>query len=141
MGQKKKRERELKIWWQVFGCLEKWVRKLGMTSPYYCKRNWYSLILIVTCITRDTILTMIPIAGKYGEPHRRPQASHEIDYIVHTRWILKDIRRRTHNLTWFNPNLTYVYGERTWESFINNLIQRDLAILLRQQGYSPSYLI
>jgi len=55
------------------------------------------------------------------DPHRRPQARHEIDYLEHTRWILKDIRRRTHNLTWFNPNLAYVHRERTWENFINKL--------------------
>ena len=64
---------------------------------------------------------MIPIVGRYGDPHRWPQACHEIDYFKHTRWILKDIRRRAHNLTWFGPNLTYVHGERTWESFINRL--------------------
>ena len=42
----------------------------------------------------DTILTMIPIVRKYRDPHRRPQARHGIDYLEHTRWILKDIRRR-----------------------------------------------
>ena len=53
--------------------------------------------------------------------HRRPQACHEIDYVKHTRWILKDIRRRTYNLTRFDPNLTYVHVERTWKRFINKL--------------------
>ena len=42
-------------------------------------------------------------------------------YLEHTRWILKVIRRRTHNLTWYGSNLAYVHGERTWKSFINNL--------------------
>jgi len=61
---------------------------------------------------------LIPIVRRY---HRQPQARYEIDYLEHTRWILKDIRRRTHNLKWFYPYLTYVHGERTWESFINKL--------------------
>ena len=56
---------------------------------------------------------------KIWDPHRRPQARHEIDYLEHTRWILKNIR--THSLTWFRSNLTNVYEERTWESFINKL--------------------
>jgi len=69
-------------------------------------------ISIITCITRDTILIMIPIVGKYGDPHRRPQAHHEIDCLEHIRWILKDIRRRTHILLWFGLNLAYVHGKR-----------------------------
>ena len=68
---------------------------------------------------RDTILTMISKVGRYEDLHWRSQTRHEIDYLEHTRWILKDIRRRTHNLTWFSSILTYVYEERTWESFIN----------------------
>ena len=79
-----------------------------------------ALIPIVACITQDTILIMIPIIRRYGDPHRRPQARHEIDYLEHTRRILKYIRK-THNLTWFGPNLAYVYRERTWESFINKV--------------------
>ena len=55
------------------------------------------------------------------DPHRRPQARHKIDYLEHTRWILKNIWRRTHNLTWFDPNLAYIHRERTWERFINKL--------------------
>jgi len=73
------------------------------------------------CITWNTILTMRPIVGRYGDPHWRSQARHEIYYLEHTGWIFKDIRRRIHNLTWFYPNLTYIHGERTWESFINKL--------------------
>ena len=38
-------------------------------------------------------------------------------------------------------NLAYVHEERTWESFINNLVQRDPTFLLMQQEYSPSSLI
>ena len=83
-------------------------------------RNWYALILIIACITRDIIITMILIVERYENPHWWPQARHEIDYLEHTRWILKDTRR-THNLTWFDPNLIYVHKERTWESFINKL--------------------
>ena len=97
---------KLASWWQYEIC---------------CERNWYTLIPIIACITRNTILTMILIVGRYGDPHRRPQARHEIDYLEHTRRILKDIRRRTHNLTWFGPNLAYVHGEKTWESFTNKL--------------------
>ena len=46
---------------------------------------------------------------------------HEIDYLEHTRWLLKDTRRRTHNLTWFGSDLAYVREKRTWERFINKL--------------------
>ena len=60
-----------------------------------CRRNWYTQIPIVACITRDTILTMIPIVGRYRDPHRRSQARHEIDFFERTRWILKDIRKHT----------------------------------------------
>ena len=83
-------------------------------------QNRYTLISIIACITRNTILTMIQIVGRYGDPYWRSQACHEIDYLEHTKWILKDIRRK-HNLTWFSPNLAYVNGERTWKSFINKL--------------------
>ena len=79
--------------------------------------NLYVLVLIVAGITR--VFTMIPMVERFEDPHRRPQARHEIDYLEHTRWILIDIR--THNLTWFGPNLAYVHRERTWESFINKL--------------------
>jgi len=60
------------------------------------------------------------------EPHRRPQARHEIDYLEHTRWILKNIRRRTHNLTWLGPNSAYVHGERLERDLLINLVQKDL---------------
>ena len=63
------------------------------------------------------------------DPHWRPQACHEIDYLEHTRWILKNTRRRTHNLT-CGPNLTYVHGERTWERFINKLDTKRSNLLL-----------
>ena len=70
-------------------------------------------ILIITCITRDIILTMIPIVERYRYSHRRPKTRHEINYLEHTRWILKDTIRRTYNLIWFCPNLDYVHGEKT----------------------------
>ena len=73
---------------------------------------------------------MISIVERYGDPHRRPQARHEIDYLEHTRWILKDIRRRTYNLTWFGPNLAHVHEERTWEGFINKLDTKKSSPLL-----------
>ena len=38
-----------------------------------CKWNWYAPIPIIKCITRNTILTMIPIVGRYGDPHWWPQ--------------------------------------------------------------------
>jgi len=50
-------------------------------------------------------------------------------YLERTRWILKVIRRRTHNLTWYGSNLAYVYGERTWKSFINNLNKKRSNLL------------
>ena len=62
------------------------------------------------------------------DPHRRPQARHEIDYLKHTRWILTNTR--THNLTWFGPNLAYVHGERTWESLIDKLDSKRSNLLL-----------
>ena len=76
---------------------------------------------IIACITQNIIFTMIPIVGRYRDPNRQPQARHKIDYLEHTRWILKDIRRKTHNLTWFDSNLTCVHRERIWESFVNKL--------------------
>jgi len=39
---------------------------------------------------------------------------------------------------WFNPNLAYVHGERTWESFINKLGIRNLTFLLISQEYAFS---
>ena len=105
---------------------------LNTYSPSHAKLYKYG----VACITRDTILTMIPIVGRYGDPHRRHQARHEIDYLERTRCILKDTRRRTHSLTWFGSNLTYVHVERTWESFfLINLIKRDLTFLLIPHEY------
>ena len=83
-------------------------------------RNLYVLVLIVAGITRDTIFTMILLVENFEDPHQQLQARHEIDYLEHTRWILKDTRG-THNLTWFDSNLAYFHGERTWESFINEL--------------------
>ena len=99
-------------WWQL------WWPKL-----IYSKTN--------CCVHNPGYHTyLIPIVGRYEDPHRRPQAYHEIDYFEHTRWILKDIRRRIHNLTWFGPNLAYVHGKRTWESFINKLDTKRSNLLL-----------
>ena len=83
------------------------------TTIYMLWQNWYSLISIIACIIWDIILTIISIVGRYVDPHRWPQARHEIEYLEHTRWILKDSRKRTHNLTWLAPNLAYVHGERS----------------------------
>ena len=33
----------------------------------------------------------------------------------------KSNKKEYEDLTWFGPNLAYVHGERTWESFINKL--------------------
>jgi len=119
------------------GALESWTNTIS-SDTICCNWNWYALIPVVACVTRDTILTIIPIVGDTEIPHWWPQARHEIGYLKHTRWILKHIWRRTHNLMWFDPNLTYIYKERTWESFIKKLVQRDLTFLLMTQEYSSS---
>jgi len=61
----------------------------------------------------------------------------------------KSNKKEHEDLKWLGPNfayvhgefLVYVHGERTWERFINNLIQRDLTFLFMQQEYSHSSLI
>jgi len=90
-------------------------------GPIVLWQNWYTRIPNVACITQDTILTMILMVRRYRDIHRRPQAHHKIDYLERTRWILKDIKRKTHNLTWFDSKLANVHEERTWESFIYKL--------------------
>ena len=98
---------------------------LGIVGPCtFCESVTYMQMkgeICVVCITWDTLLTMISIVKRYKNLHWQPQARHKIDYLKHTRWIIKDTWRRTHNLMWFGPNLAYVLGERTWESFINKL--------------------
>jgi len=122
-----------------------------LSSSSWCLRRtlstWHFLLYVEHLSLERTPLTLIPFvvtelicsdtnccvhnpgyhiyydtnSWEIRDLHRWPQARHKIDYLEHTRWRLKDIRRRTHNLTWVGPNLAYVHGERIWENFINKL--------------------